>query len=103
MTTYYFYSPPQGKSSGVPKSYTSEECLRFYLRHYRNVLLLERIKDLHKGDFSRCQQIEGEILRGTKKCEYFYKRGSFSGETLVRKITPIKSAIMSLDMSPFKS
>lgn len=102
MSTYLFYPPSQGKSKGSFKTLSDEDCLRFYLRHYRNVLLLERIKGLYHGDFSMCQTLEGEISRGMRKCDYFYKRGSFSGSSLVEKVTVIKSTIMSLDISHFK-
>lgn len=96
---HYIYAPNVGRS-GVVKQFTQEECKKFYLRHYRNVLLLERIKTLHE-DFLTRAHVEEEIRIGTHKCEYFYKRCDIKGADIVKEIRDIKIAIGALDISHF--
>lgn len=101
--THFCYPPYTGiRAQAFTRPTTSEQCLKFYLRHARNVMLLERIKGLYTGDFYKCQSIETEIATGTRKCEYWYKRGNFTGADLAREIPKIKSAINALDLTPFK-
>lgn len=101
--THFCYPPYNGiRAPAFTRPTTPEQCLKFYLRHARNVMLLERIKGLHKGDFRRCQSIETEIATGVRKCEYWYKRGDFTGADIAREIPKIKSAINALDLTPFK-
>ena len=95
----YFYTPTNNKS-GVCKTLTNEDCLKFYLRHYRNVVLLERIKTLQK-DFYSSKGVEEEIEIGRKKCEYFYKRLEVQGALLSKKTSDIKVAMSKVDISVF--
>lgn len=98
----YFYdlSHCVKKSSHIPKSMSNEDCLKFYLRHYRQVLILEGIKS-HVSDFYHKQSIEDEISVGLKKCEFWYKRGDFSNLPFVSKLTELKVAIAAIDFSKF--
>lgn len=99
MKQFVYKTTSQSKSTHV-MSVTNDVCIRLYLRHYRNVLLLERILSIYT-DFSQCQSIEAEISIGLKKCDYWYKRGNFHGCDVVSRIRDIKVAINSIDVSLF--
>ena len=101
--SYFCYAPYNGiKAQMGARPLTPEKCLQFYKKHYFNALLLRRIKTLYLEDFSRAQSIETEIATGDRKCEYWYKRGNFSGATLVKEIAQIKRAVDALDIAHFK-
>lgn len=100
MKQFVYKTTSQLKSTHV-MSVTNDDCIRLYLRHYRNVLLLERIKGLF-SDFAQCQSIETEISIGLRKCDYWYNRANFQGCDVVSRIRDIKVAINSIDISVFK-
>lgn len=101
--SYFCYPPYNGlKTQMGTRPLTPEKCLQFYKKHTFNTLLLRRIKGLYKDDFSRAQAIETEIAVGDHKCDYWYKRGDFSGAIVAREVAQIKRAVEALDLTPFK-
>ena len=101
--SYFCYPPYNGlKAPMGSRPLTPEKCLQFYKKHTFNTLLLRRIKGLYKDDFSRAQDIEGEIAVGERKCDYWYNRGNFSGAIVAREVAQIKWVVEALDLTPFK-
>lgn len=77
---------------------TPEKACKYYLKHYRNILLLERLLEAVAGDFKQERQVEEEMVVGTRKRDYWYRHPEFEmNESVIRQLAAIKTAVASIN------
>lgn len=82
------------KTCADRRNISSDMFIKYYYKHYKNVILLERLRTLH-DDFDWTQRCELEIAIGQRKCDYWYKRLDFLPPDFFRKCAQIKASVYS--------
>lgn len=83
----------QYSGGGVP---TQDKVVKFYLTHYRNRCLLDRLLISVRGDFDQTHQCEKEITLCDRKITYWFRQVVMTDD-LRRKMVSIKVACQSVN------